>query len=100
MLFQRKELLKLAFKQLGNRYTCPPAYHFRDVLFVNLFLQQPAASVLFVEPFFIFAQLLLQLSELAVLKFGRAVQIVFALRLLDSQLGLLDLLPNRANLLN
>ena len=47
-----------------------------------------------------FAQLLFQLSELAVLKLSRAIQVVLALGLLDRHFCLLDLFANRSNLLN
>ncbi len=95
-LFKAKELVHLAFHQAGHRNSRPAADHQRDVLFVDLFLEQSALPLFLGEVRFLGGELPFQPGQFAVAQLGDAVEIVRPLRLLDLLLGLFDLLPDLA----
>src|SRR5205809_237076 len=67
-----------------------------DIFLVHFFLDELGRALFLRQAFLLGLQLLFQLGELAVLQLRRLVQIVGAFRLLDLQLGLVDLLAKVA----
>src|SRR5262249_28086020 len=94
------ELLALALDQLGDWDAGPTRHDLRDVLLVDLLLEQALLALRIVRLRLLGPESALELGELAVLQLGGLVQVVLSLGLLDRLLGLLDLLleiPQRSD---
>ena len=95
-----EQLLHFPFQKLGHGDVRPAGDHLGDVLLVHLFLDEPGGAVLLGQAFFLALQFAFQAVQLAVFQLRRPVQVIGAFRLLDFRLGLLDLRPQLAQVLD
>src|SRR5882672_587017 len=94
-IFERQQALQFGFEQLCHGHARPAADDFGDVLFADLFFDQPRLALFFREQLFFGLQPPFKLGQFAVAQFGGAVEIVLALGLLDLDAGPFNLLAQR-----
>ena len=97
-LVQVQQLFALALHELCDRDARPAGDDAGDFLLRHLVAQQRAALLLALGDLFLLRQLALQLRKAAVLELRGAVEVVFALRLFNLRVDLLDLLAQLLHL--
>ncbi len=88
--FHRHQLLHLAFEHSRNRNAGPLGDDFRDVLFVDFFLQHHAVLLKHSKLVLLGSEALFEFRNLAVLNFRRAAEFAGVARLIELQLQLLE----------
>ncbi len=99
-LLHVNQLLDFAFHQPAHRDVGPLGDDLGDVLLVDLLLEHPLLLLQLGEPRLLFLDPALELGQLAVLQLGRLRVVAGALRQLDVQAHLLELLLQLAHVLD
>src|SRR6185436_2130487 len=99
-LFHRDELLHLAFEHSRNGNAGPLGDDFRDVFFVDLFLQHDAVLLEVREFILVYFEPLLELGNLAVLDLRSASELTVVARLVELEAKLFELGFSRANVID
>ena len=99
-LFHLEQLLDLAFHQAADGNAGPLADDFGDVFFVHFFLEHALGLLQLLKARFLLLDLGFELRHLAVLQLRRLRVVAGALRALDLELHLFELLLQLAALLD